>query len=70
VRPDIGDNIGLYHKLGFHSSFPSLILEVPEKFQSQKETSQLDADEPELINNYDVELYSEMSPDRKELIFE
>ena len=67
VRPDMGDNIGLYHKLGFHSSFPSLILEVPEKFQNQKETSQLDADEPELINNYDVELYSEMSADRKEL---
>lgn len=73
VRPDIGNNIGLYHKLGFSSSFPSLILEVPEKFQNHKETSQLNADDKELINrydlrNYDLRIYSKMSSDEKKLV--
>jgi len=66
VRPDIGDNIGLYHKLGFHSSYPSLILEVPKTFQGHKETSSPNASDNELIR-YDLELFSELSADRKKL---
>jgi len=64
VRPDIGDNIGLYHKLGFHSSYPSLILEVPKTFQGHKETSSPNTSENGL-KSYDLELFSELSAVRK-----
>lgn len=66
VRPDIGDNVGLYHKLGFHSSYPSLILEVPKMFQCNKEISSPNASENE-SKSYDIELFSELSADRKKL---
>ncbi len=65
-RPDIGDNVGLYHKLGFHSSYPSLILEVPKMFQCNKEISSPNASENE-SKSYDIELFSELSADRKKL---
>lgn len=62
VRPEAGNNLGLYYKLGFHSSFPSLILEVPEKFQIQHETSESDdGDENRCEKNiYTTELFSQM----------
>lgn len=67
VRPEAGNNLGLYHKLGFHSSFPSLILEVPEKFQIQHETSESDdGDENRCEKNiYTTELFSQMPKNRR-----
>lgn len=60
VRPEAGENMGLYHKLGFHSTFPSLILEVPETIEVKLEGP----------NDYGVDIYSEMSQARKELFLE
>jgi hypothetical protein len=62
VRPEAGNNIGLYHKLDFNSAFPSLIMEVPDKLESQ-------SDMPEKGNKYSskdfkVEIYSEIPDNR------
>lgn len=71
VRPEIGNNIGLYHKLGFHSSFPFLILEVPEKFPTQPEIFEgNNVARKDGINNYDLEIYSEISEDGKKLFLD
>lgn len=71
VRPEAGNNIGLYHKLGFHSSFPSLILEVPKNFPIQQGISERDnVDENEGMGNYNVEIYSEIPEDRKKLFLD
>ncbi len=72
VRPEAGNNLGLYHKLGFHSAFPSLIMEVPKKLKIHQETSNesnVDEDGCEL-NNYEVEIYSKISKNRKKLILD
>jgi hypothetical protein len=36
VRPEAGENIGLYHQIGFRNGFPSYILQVPEHINSGK----------------------------------
>lgn len=76
VRPEAGNNLGLYHKLGFQSTFPSLIMEVPEKIEIQPEMSEGDnednlIEDHLIVDNYDnrisdfkVELSSEMSENR------
>lgn len=71
VRPEAGNNIGLYHKLDFHSSFPSLILEVPKNFPTQQGISEKDnLGENEGMGNYIVEIYSEIPENRKKLFLD
>lgn len=71
VRPELGSNIGLYHKMGFHSTFPSLILEVPENFKIQKETSEENEDEKRCRTwDYNLEIYSEMPENRREKLLD
>ena len=41
VRPEAGNNLGLYHKLGFHSTYSSLILKVPEKLSDPEKKANL-----------------------------
>jgi GNAT superfamily N-acetyltransferase len=33
VRPEAGDSLGLYHKIGFRTGFPSFILQLPENIR-------------------------------------
>ena len=69
VRPDLGNNIGLYHKMGFHSSFPSLILEVPGNFHNQQ--TQFGEDDDKIRkHSYEIELYSEIQEHRKKLLLD
>ncbi|NYB52952.1 MAG: GNAT family N-acetyltransferase [Methanobacteriaceae archaeon] len=76
VRPEAGNNLGLYHKMGFHSAFPSLILEVPEKFQIQPKKSRINISDENSCKDinyhieYNVELYSHLPEDRKKLILD
>lgn len=71
VRPELGSNIGLYHKMGFHSAFPSLILEVPENFKIQKETSEENEDEKRCRTwDYNLDIYSEMPENRREKLLD
>jgi GNAT superfamily N-acetyltransferase len=36
VRPEAGDNLGLYHKMGFIPGYPSMIFHFPEKLNMQR----------------------------------
>lgn len=67
VRPEAGNNLGLYHKLGFHSAFPSLILEVPETFEIQQKTSASENNNEKRcgMSKYDIDLYSQMPEKRR-----
>jgi hypothetical protein len=67
VRPEAGNNLGLYHKLGFYSAFPSLIMEVPLKFEIQQKAFEIDntAENGCERDRYDLELYSHMPEDRR-----
>ncbi len=68
VRPELGSNIGLYHKMGFQSAFPSMIMEIPEKFEIRPELDLEDHDNK--MSNYGAELYSEMSDHRRETVLD
>jgi GNAT superfamily N-acetyltransferase len=67
VRPEAGNNIGLYYKLGFESLFPSLIMEVPENFTIQQEASKWEnEDEKECrTRDYNLEIFSDLSENRR-----
>lgn len=70
VRPEAGNNLGLYHKLGFHSTYPSLILKVPEKLSSpEKKADPEDGVNPD-VDNLKVELFQHALDDRNESVLE
>lgn len=63
VRPEMGNNIGLYHKLGFHSVFPSFILELPEKLEKE-DSKQGRGNKSHCDMNHSIELCSKMPEDK------
>lgn len=68
VRPEAGNNLGLYYKLGFHSAFPSLILEVPAKFETCK-TSEDNVKGCD-GNFYQLEIYSKIPKNQRKMFLE
>lgn len=72
VRPEAGNNLGLYQKLGFYSAFPSLIMEVPLKFEIQQETFEIDntAENGCGRDSYCLELYSHMPENRRKRVLD
>ena len=60
--------MGLYYKLGFHSAFPSLILEVPAKFETCK-TSEDNVNGCD-GNFYQLEIYSKIPKNQRKMFLE
>lgn len=70
VRPEAGNNLGLYHKLGFHSTYPSLILKVPEKLPCPEGKANIGVGVNQDVDNFKVELFQPALDDRKESVLE
>jgi len=70
VRPEAGNNLGLYHKLGFHSTYPSLILKVPEKIPGPEGKANIGVGVNQDLENLKVELFQSALDDRKESVLE
>ena len=70
VRPEAGNNIGLYHKLGFNSAYPSLILKVPEKLSGPEKKANLGDGVNQDDDNLRVELFQPTLDNRKETVLE
>lgn len=70
VRPEAGNNLGLYHKLGFHSTYPSLILKVPEKLPCPEGKANIGVGVNQDLENLKVELFQPALDDRKESLME
>lgn len=61
VRPESGKNIGLYHKLGFHPTNPSFIINIPESISFPEKHSPM-------VDNLDFEFCQELSGQKREII--
>ena len=68
VRPESGNNLGLYHKLGFHSNYPSLILKVPDKLPCPERKAKMGGGVNQDVDNLKVELFQPALDDRKEIV--
>jgi len=70
VRPEAGNNLGLYHKLGFNSAYPSLILRVPEKLSDPEKKANLKYGVNQDDDNLTVELFQPPLNDGKETVLD